>query len=143
MRMICKWTIKMRYVWEGEEAVSTATMPQELWSSHDTSQQPPEPAAEIDRLADQVELQRLLSMGVLVKACDYDKEVTDKLTTKCVYDWRLRDKQLENGETVKCWLRRSRLVAREYAFLEKRADTYSPASSTHILNLLPLVYQQP
>ena len=81
-------------------------------------------------------------MGVLLKACDYNKEVTDKLTTKCVYDWRLRDKQVENGETVKCWLRRSRLVAREYAFLEKRADTYSPASSTHILNLLPLVYLQ-
>ena len=98
-------------VWEGEEKVSTTAMPQELWSNHDTSQQPPEPAAEIDQLADQVELQRLLSMGVLLKACDYNKEVTDKLTTKCVYDWRLRDKQVENGETVKCWLRRSRLVA--------------------------------
>ena len=56
-----------RDAWEGEETVSTTAMPQELWSSHDASQQPPEPTAEIDRLADQVELQRLLSMGVLVK----------------------------------------------------------------------------
>ena len=43
---------------------------------------------------------------------------------------------------TKCWFRRSRLVAREYAFLQKHADTYSPASSTHILNLLPLMYLQ-
>ena len=31
---------------------------------------------------------------------------------------------------VKKWFRRSRCVAREYAFLERREDTFAPASST-------------
>ena len=35
------------------------------------------------------------------------------------------------GQVYKRWLGRSRLVAREHAFLEKRDDTYSPAASTH------------
>ena len=33
-------------------------------------------------------------------------------------------------------------VAREYAFLERREDTFAPASSTHVLNLLPLLWLQ-
>ena len=33
-------------------------------------------------------------------------------------------------------------MAREFAFLEKRSDTYAPATSTHILNLLPVLYLQ-
>ena len=59
-----------------------------------------------------------------------------------VYDWRLKTFVDGDGEERKRWLRRSRLVAREYAFLERRSDTYSPATSTHILNLLPLMYLQ-
>ena len=43
---------------------------------------------------------------------------------------------------MKAWLRRSRLVAREFAFWEKRSDTYAPATSTHILNVLPMLYLQ-
>ena len=30
----------------------------------------------------------------------------------------------------------------KYAFLERRQDVYSPASSTHVLNLLPLLWLQ-
>ena len=67
----------------------------------------------MDRLADEVELQRLCTVGVLSLAGE--------------------EAQKRTG---------SRLVATEYAFLEKRADTYSPATSTHILNLLPLMYLQ-
>ena len=33
-------------------------------------------------------------------------------------------------------------MAREFAFLGKRSDTYAPATSTHILNLLPMIYLQ-
>ena len=32
--------------------------------------------------------------------------------------------------------------SREYSFWEKRSDTYAPATSTHILNLLPMMYLQ-
>lgn len=128
-------------IWAGEENVSTSHMPAKLWSNHDVSQQPPERDPEVDQLADDVEMKRPLEMGVPVRACDYGKKVTEKLTTKCVYDWRLRDNVESDGSVTKCWFGRSRLVAREYAFLQKRADTYSPASSTHILNLLPLILE--
>ena len=33
-------------------------------------------------------------------------------------------------------------MAREYSFWEKRSDTYAPVTSTHILNLLPMMYLQ-
>lgn len=79
-------------IWAGEENVSTSHMTAKLWSNHDVSQQPPEPDPEVDKLADDVEMKRFLEMGVLVRACDYGKEVMEKLTTKCVYDWRLHDK---------------------------------------------------
>ena len=63
-------------------------------------------------------------------------------TSRFVYDWRLKERLMPDGTTAKCWLRRSRLVAREYSFWEKRSDTYAPATSTHILNLLPMMYLQ-
>jgi hypothetical protein len=66
-------------------------------------------------------------MGVLARAGEEAQKVTDKLTTKLVYDWRFKTFVDENGVERKRWLRRSRLVAREYAFLERRSDTYIPA----------------
>ena len=129
-------------VWAGEDEVVTTGMPEALWYDGDIKQHPPEPDQWVDRLADEVELQRLCSMGVLARAGDEAQLVNDKLTTKFVYDWRLKSFMGENGLERKRWLRRSRLVAREYAFLERRTDTYSPATSTHILNLLPLMYLQ-
>ena len=45
------------------------------------------------------------------------------------------------GKAVKMWRRRSRLVARDYAFQGgRRDDVYSPASSTHLLRMLPCLY---
>jgi hypothetical protein len=129
-------------VWAGEDEIATTGMPEAPWCDGDIKQHPPEPDSWVDRLADEVELQRLCSMGVLARAGDEAQLVTDKLTTKFVYDWRLKSFMDENGVERKCWLRRSRLVAREYAFLERRSDTCSPATSTHILNLLPLMYLQ-
>ena len=66
----------------------------------------------------------------------------DSLTTKFVHDWRAKDYTLDDGSVTKRWLRRSRLVARECAFMERRDDCFSPATSTHVMNLLPMVYLQ-
>ena len=75
---------------------------------------------------------------------NFSSDIYDSwLTTygKFVRDWRLKQfGDASGGEPT--LLRRSRLVAREYAFLERRQDVYSPASSTHVLNLLPLLWLQ-
>ena len=62
-------------------------------------------------------------------------EVSGSLTTRFVYDWRIKDHP--NG--TKQWMRRSRFVAREFA-TDKRSDTYSPASGCHSVNLIPICY---
>ena len=76
-------------------------------------QHPEEPAEWIDRLADFVELKRLCAMDVLSE--DISSVVADasQLTTKFVYDWRLKGFKDQSGAISKRWLRRSRLVARE------------------------------
>ena len=51
----------------------------------------------------------------------------DSLTTKFVHDWRAKDTTMPNGDVVKRWLRQSRLVAREYAFMERRDDCFTTA----------------
>ena len=55
-----------------------------------------------------------------------------KRTAKFVRTWRAKS----DGHG-KYWLRISRLVAREYQFLEERNDVYSPSSSSSIVRLLP------
>ena len=55
------------------------------------------------------------------------------LTTKFVFDWRWR----EVSET-KQWVRRAKLVAREYRRTDGRTDCFSPATSSSILKLLPV-----
>ena len=55
-----------------------------------------------------------------------------KRTAKFVRTWRSKS----DGHG-KYWLRISRLVAREYQFLEERNDVYSPSSSSSIVRLLP------
>ena len=66
---------------------------------------------------------RLCGMGVLVPTTD--EELTEEfrlMTTRHVYDWRFR----EGG-----WKRRSRLVARDYKFLQPELDgLFSPASNS-------------
>eukprot|EP00435_Cladocopium_sp_Y103_P069691 s216_g33.t1 len=129
-------------LWHGEEEIQfiNSGIPEEFWSDVPTDSVPPEPAAEVDRLADQVEIARLLSMGVLTTAADYHDEVADSLTTRFVYDWRV--KQYGSGDEQRPrWLRRSRFVAREYA-VTKRDDVYSPATGSHTTALVPLIYLQ-
>ena len=87
--------------WAGEDAVILSGIPDELWSDAPTDQLAPEPPDKwIDDLADRVEIQRLCSMQVLVPRHDFHGEITGSLATKMVR---------------KRWMRRSRLVAREFA----------------------------
>ena len=74
-------------------------------------------------------------MGDIKQAGEDDKEVTRSVTTKFVRDWRWKGE----GPARKRWLRRSRLVAREFP-LDKRDDVFSPASCGHLFRLLPVLY---
>ena len=56
-----------------------------------------------DMLANEVEIGRLMEMGVLIKEELYPSEVTDSLTTKFVHDWRAKDYAMANGEISKRW----------------------------------------
>ena len=70
--------------------IQFSNVPEELWSDSpiDVVRGQPEPWA--DRLADEVEIQRLLGMGVLQKRCEFEGEISGTLTTRFVYDWRLK-----------------------------------------------------
>ena len=65
------------------------------------------------------------------------------LTTRNVYDWKQKPYQHGDGISVKRWKRRSRQVATGFAFDEgKRDDILSPATSGHVLKLLPAIFFQ-
>ena len=104
--------------------------------------QPEGPPAWVDMLANEVEISRLTAMEVLIKEELNPEAVQDSLTTNFVHDWRAKDSTMPNGDIVKRWLRRSRLVAGQFAFMERRDDCFSPATSTHVMNLLPMIYLQ-
>jgi hypothetical protein len=100
----------------------------------------PSTLLQLDLLADELEISRLKAMGVLIPAENYDVagQTPKKLTTRMVRTWR--DKHL-GGEHV--WLRRSRYVAREYAWLSpERQDLFSPASSVLTVRLLPCLFMK-
>ena len=123
--------------WYGEDKVKLGDIPEALWLDAPTDVIPSHaPEAWIDELADQVEIQRLCSMKVLVRAGEYHGDVSGKLTTRFVRDWRL--KPYGEQKTLR-WVRRSRFVAREFAN-DKRLDTFSPATGAHTANLLPIQY---
>ena len=123
-------------VWAGEETVQLQGIPEELWSDAAVDKAPGVPERWIDNLADKIEIERLCKMEVLIPATEFHGEITGRLTTKFVRDWRLKD-YCENGVMRKRWMRRSRYVAREFA-TTKRLDTFSPATGAHTSNLLPL-----
>lgn len=69
-------------------------------------------------MADQVETDRLLKMQVLERLDSFSGKTEATLTVKSVYDWRVKVReQIVNGQLVeeKKWMRRSRLVAREFS----------------------------
>ena len=90
----------------------------------------------LDALADQLELQRLEKLQVL-----QDPSVVPSnskvLSTRFVRTWR--EKHNDKGEAI--WLRRSRFVAREFAWLEpERESLFSPASGSIISRILPTIF---
>ena len=84
----------------------------------------------------EVETTRLKQMGVLLPPESAEGMNPKRLSTRYVIAWG--DKVL-NG--MRCWLRRARYVAREYAWLSpERQDLFSPASSNITNRLLPSVF---
>ena len=123
-----------------DEAIKTLTYPYSV----EEPQLSEEELQQLDSLADAVEIARLKTLGVLhdgaggefACAVSDDNVEYKMLSAKFVRAWR--DKQDKNGQ--KSWLRRSRFVAREFAWLSpERQDLFSPASSVSS-KLLPVLY---
>ena len=94
-----------------------------------------EEMSKLDIIADKIEVERLKDMGVLIPMDDGNIEEMKSLSTRFVRTWR--DKIYDNNRV---WLRRSRLVAREYSWLADRSDLFSPASNAISGRLLQLMF---
>eukprot|EP00435_Cladocopium_sp_Y103_P010280 s4269_g2.t1 len=89
----------------------------------------------LDAIADMVEVQRLFGLEVLQD--DTLPQETKSLSTRFVRTWR--EKKDQAGNPI--WLRRSRLVAREYTWLQPdRESLFSPASSNIASRILPICF---
>ena len=90
----------------------------------------------LDAIADGIEVKRLRGMNVLMDMDAYgDYENMKSLSTRFVRTWR--DKVFGQRRV---WLRRSRLVAREYSWLSDRSDLFSPASNSISGRLLQTMF---
>ena len=90
----------------------------------------------LDSLADMLETQRLTKMSVLTDASTMPQG-SKQLSTRFVRTWR--EKLDKEGQPI--WLRRSRLEAREFQWMDsERNDLFSPASSSSVARLLPVMY---
>ncbi|CAE7237302.1 unnamed protein product, partial [Symbiodinium sp. CCMP2456] len=102
----------------------------------------------IDSAADDFEIRRLLSMNVLeplteAAATQAQHEGSRLLSTKFVRSWRIKMRKFPDGREEQQYLRRSRFVGREYAWLDKeRAELFAPASSSLLTRLLPSVFMR-
>ena len=103
---------------------------------------PEEPAmdaamlAELDCIADQLEVTRLRQMDVLIEENSLadGTSLGGDLTARFVRTWRRKHRGKDKEEF---WYRRSRLVAREFNKLCVRDDLYSPASNHIVERLVP------
>ena len=94
---------------------------------------------QIDAIAEDFEVNRLVHMGVLAPLEDDDPFVHTArlLSTKYVTTWRLKPDPA-NPEHNELFLRRSRLVGREFSWLEPdREQLFSPASNNLLVRILP------
>ena len=90
----------------------------------------------LDALADRVELDRLEKLAVLQDPSTVPSD-SKVLSTRFVRTWR--EKPDSKGNPI--WLRRSRFVAREFAWLEpERESLFSPASGSIISRILPTIF---
>ena len=129
----------------GDATMEMATGPNEasVWQPYRGSE--PEIShdvlALIDKQADKIEIQRLLEMGVITTVDKYEGQLDVALFGKMVRTWRKKTKVEVDGNGVSksypAWMRRSRLVGRDFNFLSYREDVYSPASSSSVVKLLP------
>eukprot|EP00435_Cladocopium_sp_Y103_P019491 s291_g4.t1 len=127
-------------VWIDEDSLQFNGVPEALWSDAPSDKAPGQSEAWVDKLADEVEIARLLSMNVLKRRDEYAGYVTGELTTRFVYDWRLKNCVVDGVSTMR-WMRHSRFVAREFANT-RRHDTYSPATGSHTNNLIVIAFLQ-
>ena len=90
--------------------------------------------SELDIIADRLEVTRLQEMDVLVgeESLAVGISLGGDLTARFVRTWRKKSKGKDEF-----WLRRSRLVAREFNKLCVRDDLYSPASNHIVDRLVP------
>ena len=121
-------------VWRPASEAEPHSEAESLWfpASEAEPQIPWEELRRLDGVADRVEVARLSAMGVLLKPGTYSGSLASPLSAKFVRSWRRKTK---DGEFM--WLRRSRLVAREFAFVESRYDVYAPASSASCQRIIP------
>ncbi|CAE7271152.1 unnamed protein product, partial [Symbiodinium sp. CCMP2592] len=124
---------------EEEECEQGLAPPDELYrpfSPHEPALSPEE-LADLDALCDHHEIARLKAMGVIYQP-ESGNEDCKSLTVKFVRSWRPKTHPVTDAPV---WLRRSRLVAREFRFRDPlREGLYSPASQTVLLKLLPGLY---
>ena len=102
----------------------------------------------IDSAADDFEIRRLLSMNVLealseAAARQAQQEGSRLLSTKFVRSWRIKMRKFADGREEQQYLRRSRFVGREYAWLDNgQTELFAPASSSLLTRLLPGVFMR-
>ncbi|CAE7369187.1 unnamed protein product [Symbiodinium sp. CCMP2592] len=114
---------------EDEDPNLEAKQAAKEWAHRRYEDGPPELSEEylcrLDAAMDALEVKRLLALGVVRKLGDNQQggnapEGMKKLQSRFVRDWRFRGN---------CWIRRSRLVAKEFKFLEPELEhLYAPAS---------------
>ena len=75
--------------WDTEEI----QIPEELWLDGTQEEKPKDPEDYIDKIADQLELGRLIKMEVIKQANDEDKNITRSVTTKFVRDLEMEGVQ--------------------------------------------------
>ena len=82
----------------------------------------------IDQQADEIEIKRLQEMGVITTFDKYNGQLDVALSAKMVRTWRKKTKvEVDNqgvSRSYPAWMRRSRLVGRDFNFLSYREDVY-------------------
>ena len=120
-----------------DDGLEEASIPDCLkfpWSAAEPVLSPVE-LSQLDAVAMQFEVDRLLGIPALERT-SHALPGHRHLTTRFVVTWRAKS---EDGNAF--WLRRARLVARDYAFLcLGRTDLFSPASSALQSKIIPAVF---
>ena len=96
---------------------------------------------QIDEVAVRMEITRLLVLHGLPDG-ETHEEGCRFLSTKFVTSWRAKVRTVD-GVKQHCWMRRARLVAREFAWLDTQRDAlFSPATSAATTRIIPAVHMR-